>query len=114
LKGSLRPLKEAILNPYHQGLFGGTPLPAALGSSRSFIQTSASSSKAIRSSNPLHSAHLLHDEKEVHKGGRDGGNVWDYCYDFALQAIQELLQSALVPRHPDIESVNSVFHFPTS
>ena len=39
----------------------------------------------------LESAHLLHDEKKIHKGGRKGSNVGDDGYDFTLQAIQELL-----------------------
>lgn len=44
----------------------------------------------------------------------DGSNVRDYGHHFALQAIQELFQFGLVRCHPDIESVNSVFHFHTS
>jgi hypothetical protein len=59
----------------------------------------------------IESAHLLDDEKKVHKGGREGGNVGDYGHDFALQAVQELLQFALLTCHLDIEMVHSVFHF---
>ena len=39
----------------------------------------------------FNSANLLHDEEKVHIGGRHRSNVRDYCCDFALQAIQELL-----------------------
>jgi hypothetical protein len=59
----------------------------------------------------IESAHLLDDENEVHKGGRKGGNVGDYGHDFALQAVQELFQFALLTRHLDIEMVHSVLHF---
>jgi hypothetical protein len=64
---------------------------------------------------PIHitgcfSAHLLDDEKEIHKGGREGRDVRDYGNDFAPQVIQELLQLHLVSGHADGESVDSVFH----
>ena len=42
------------------------------------------------------------------------GNVRDYCDDFTFQAVQELLQFALVACHLDIESVHPVFHLPNS
>ena len=55
-------------------------------------------------------AQLLYDQDKVYEGGRKGGNVRDYRYNFALQAVQELLQFALVAGHSDVESVDSVFH----
>ena len=56
------------------------------------------------------SFYFLHDEQEVHVRGGHGGYVGDDRHDLALQAVQELLQPALVPRHLDVESINSVFH----
>ena len=53
---------------------------------------------------------FLYDEQEVHVCGGHGGDVGDDRHDLALQAVQELLQPALVPRHLDVESIYSVFH----
>jgi len=68
-------------------------------------------STAILTCPRVQSAQLLHDEKKVYLCFWRPSNVWDYCYNFALQAIQELLQFTLIFCHTDIESVNPVFHF---
>ena len=64
--------------------------------------------------NPLltnvQSAQLLHDKEEVYIGSRERSDVWDYRHNLALQAVQELLQLALIVCHSDTESVNPVFH----
>ena len=59
----------------------------------------------------VQSAQLFHDEKKIYLCFWRPSNVWNYRYNFALQAIQELLQFTLILCHTDIESVNPVFHF---
>ena len=57
---------------------------------------------------------FLYNEKKVHMGMQaedKRGNVRDYCHDFTLQTIQELLQSVLVFCHFDIKLMNFIFHF---
>lgn len=62
----------------------------------------------------VQSAQLLYNEKKVYLCFWRPSDVWDYRYNFAVQAVQELLQLTLLTCHLDIESVDSVFHFPTS
>ena len=59
---------------------------------------------------PYNLAHLLHDEQKVHIRGRHRSNIRDDGYNLALQAVQELLQFALIPGHPNVKSVNSISH----
>jgi hypothetical protein len=58
------------------------------------------------------SAQLFDDEEKVHPVSPEerDGNVRHYCDDLTFQAVQELLQFALVGCHPDIEAVDPVFH----
>jgi hypothetical protein len=62
-------------------------------------------------------ANLFHDQHKVHKdveAQRSGANVGDDGYYLTLQVVEELFQFALVRGHPEIETVNSVFHLRTS
>jgi hypothetical protein len=61
---------------------------------------------------PSDSAYSLHDKHKVHIGAREAPNVRDDGHDFALQAVQELLQFCLVPCHADVEMVDSILHVP--
>jgi hypothetical protein len=58
------------------------------------------------------SSQLFDNEEEVHPVSphRPERNVWYNRDDLALQAVQELLEFTLICRHPDLETVNSVFH----
>ena len=60
----------------------------------------------------LDSAELLNDQQEVDTGNphEPNGHVWRDRHHLAIQAVQELLQLALVPRHPDVESMDFVGH----
>jgi hypothetical protein len=56
------------------------------------------------------SAYLLHDEQKVHAVDPEEAHrdVWDNRDDLAFQAVQELLQFALVGSHAEIETMNSI------
>jgi hypothetical protein len=62
----------------------------------------------------LESGDLLDNEKKVDLRLWRPSDVWDYRYNFALQAVQVLLQLALVSGHLQIESVDPVLHVLTS
>ena len=66
----------------------------------------------IRASSP----NLLHHQNEIHPVSPEDGDrhVRDYRHDFSVKLVQELFQVVLVLGHPEIESVDSVFHQVTS
>jgi hypothetical protein len=56
-------------------------------------------------------ANLFHDEQKVHTMDPESTppNVWDDGDDLTFQAVQELLQFALITRHFEIKTMDAIF-----
>jgi hypothetical protein len=56
-------------------------------------------------------SHFLHDEQEVHAVDPEEAHrdVWNDGDDLAFEAVEKLLQFALIARHFDVKAMDAIF-----